>query len=369
MDEAAPLSTAQSPTAALDFRSDVLSGPTDAMWDAMRSVERGWATFGDDRTVVALEARGAAVLGKEAALLVPTCSMANLVALLTLAERGTQVVVENTAHVITSEAYGLVALAGVFPRLLPGQYGRLAPADVAHAIEAAEARHLPRTSLVWLENTHTNAGGEAMDAAQTAALAEVAHRSGAAVYLDGARLPNAAAALGLPLAELAAPADAVAISLNKGLGAPFGALLAGSGQIVERARGALKQLGGASLHNAGLLAAAGILALSDAALARVTDDNGAAARLAARLAAVPGLTVLPARIRTNIVLADTSSSGRSAAEVLAALERAGVRAFPAGPRRVRFVTHRLTGPAEVERAACAVEQALADLSNLVYAKG
>ncbi len=201
----------------IDLRSDVLAPPTDDMWAAMRSAELGWATFGEDRSVRTLEALAAELLGKEAGLFVPTCGAANLVALLTLAERGTQVVLESTAHIVTSEADGLAAVAGLRARTLPGRAGCLDPDDVALAIEGDRKR--VRTTLVCLENTHTNAGGTVLTPDATVAVATVAHRFGAAVHLDGARLFNAAVALGVPARRLKVAAIAVSAAFTSACGA------------------------------------------------------------------------------------------------------------------------------------------------------
>lgn len=271
------------------------------MWEAMRAAELGWATYGEDESVNELERRGADLLGKEAAVLVPTCSMANLVALKAITEPGARVLIDPDAHILVNEGDWLIGLT----RLQIGE-----PADV-----------------VCIENTHTRRGGTVLTAAQTAELAARAPRS----HLDGARLANAAVALGVPLAELAAPVDTVALSLNKGLSAPMGTLLAGTEATIAAARGHLKTLGGATVHKAGIYAAAGLLALDS--IPRLAEDHRRARELARLIGA--------AEPQTNIVYADVD---------VERLRRRGVLAMEfAG--RARFVTHRLIDDEAIARAA------------------
>jgi threonine aldolase len=285
----------------IDLRSDICAAPTDAMWDAMRTADIGWATYGEDENVNELERRGAELLGKEAAVLVPTCSLANLAALLAQTEPGDRVLVDADMHIRTSEGDWLTEVA----RLEVGE-----PAAV-----------------VCIENTHTRRGGTVLTAGQTAGLAARAPRS----HLDGARLANAAVALGVSLAELAAPVDTVAFSLNKGLCAPMGALLAGDADTIARARVHLKRLGGATVHKAGIYAAAGLLALD--MVDRLADDHRRARELA-RLIGAP-------EPETNIVYHDVDVDR---------LRERGVLAMELGGR-TRFVTHRLISDADIEVVA------------------
>ncbi|MCS7008226.1 MAG: threonine aldolase family protein, partial [Gaiellaceae bacterium] len=239
----------------IDLRSDLLSLPTEEMWEAMRSAQLGWATYGEDASVDLLLERAADLLGQETALWVPTGGMANLVALLALAERGQRIVVEAAAHVLTSEGMAISEVAGLEPIPVWAPDGRPDPERVEEALTEEEA------AVLVLENTHTRAGGTVLSVERTQELVATARRHGARVHLDGARLPNAAAALGVELRELAADVDSVAISLNKGLSAPFGSVLAGSGELIARARTRLHQLGGATVHRAGIAAAAALLGL------------------------------------------------------------------------------------------------------------
>jgi threonine aldolase len=337
----------------IDLRSDLCAVPTDEMWDAMRAARLGWATYGEDESVERLLEVAAALLGKEAALWAPTCGMANLVALLTLAERGSAVVLEASSHVLTSEAMGIVSIAGLEPWSLWAPDGRLEPAAVEELVRTHGA------SLLVLENTHTRAGGTVLSPELTAELAAAARRHGARVHLDGARLANAAVALDVTLHELAAPADTVALSLNKGLCAPMGTILAASAELIVQARGNLQRLGGATVHKAGIAAAAGLVAL-DSMIDRLGDDHRRAGELAQLLARIPGLQLRPAQVETNIVLVDTSGTGRMSDELLAALAEHGVLAMERDTSRLRFVTHRLIGDAEVARAAERVAAAIGE---------
>ena len=340
----------------IDLRSDVVTPPTDEMWEAMRRARPGLALGGDDPLVRELVALGASLLGKETGLFVPTCSMANLLALAATAEPGDQVIFESTAHMVWSEGWSIAHPAGVFPRLLDGIRGIPDPAALEEAIGTPRFGRMPRTALVCLENSHNNAGGTVATPEQTASVAEIAHRYGAALHLDGARLFNAAASLGVAVERLAAPADTVSVSLNKGLSAPEGALLCGPSVVIDRARRWAHRLGAASIHKAGIAAAAGIVALTTM-VGRLKDDNRRAARLAARLVCVPGLFVDLATVQTNIVNVELRA-GAADALVARAAER-GVLALARSAHHVRFVTHRLIEDADVESAGSIVARAAA----------
>ena len=331
----------------IDLRSDLMSVPTDAMWEAMRTAELGWATVGEDRSVNELCARVAELLGKPAGLWVPTCGMGNMVAMLTFCLPGDRVVVEAASHVMTSEAMGMEEIARLEPRSLWAHDGRMDPMAVAELVKSEGA------ALLMLENTHTRAGGTTLSVALTQALAAAAKKYRARVHLDGARLVNASVALGVPLADLAAPANSVVFSLNKSLAAPMGAVLAGSEQVVDRARLMLQRLGGASVHRAGIPAAAALVAL-DTMLDRVGDDHRRASALGRLLADIPGLMLQPETVETNIVLVDVTETGIDPPRLVELLEAAGLRVLDRDTSRIRLVTHRLIGDDEVERAAAIV---------------
>jgi len=313
----------------IDLRSDFCAPPTEAMWEAMRAAKLGWADGGDDESVNELEQRGAELLGKQAAVLVPTCTMANLAALLTHCVQGQSVVLEREAHVITSEAGGISELAGLVPFLVDGEAGRLDPGETDRAFRRSGA------ALLCLENTHTRAGGTVTDVERTEALAAAARRYGARVHLDGARLPNAAVALCVPLAELAGPVDTVALSLNKGLCAPFGALLAGDASTIEAARLHTRRLGGGTIHKLGLAAAAGLVALG--LVDRLAEDHRRARDLAGLLGLAPP--------ETNIVLTELP------VDEIPVLRERGVLAMAPDGVRVRLVTHAGLDDADIARAA------------------
>ena len=331
----------------IDLRSDLCAVPTDAMWEAMRKAELGWPRFGEDASLNTLCARGAALLGKPAATWVPTCGMANLAALLTLCEPGDRVVLESASHVLSSEGMGITGIARLEPRPVHAPDGRPDAGAVEDEIATSGA------TLLVLENTHTRAGGTVLTVGLTERLVESARRHDCSVHVDGARLANAAVALDVPLAELARPADSVALSLNKGLSAPFGALLAGGETVVERASTILHRLGGATMHRAGIAAAAGVVAL-DTMIERLADDHRRARDLATRLTGIDGLAVRNDPVETNIVLVDVRGTGKQAGELVESLDAAGVRAMSFDAGTMRFVTHRLIGDAEVEDAAAVV---------------
>ena len=333
----------------IDLRSDLCSLPTDEMWAAMREAELGWATIGEDASVNALCERAATLLGKDAATWVPTCGMANLVAMLTFCTPGDRVVLEAASHVLTSEAMGIMEIARLEPCSLWARDGRMDPTAVAALVKSQNA------ALLILENTHTRAGGTTLSVGLTQALAAAAKRHHCRVHLDGARLVNASVALGVPLADLAAPANSVVLSLNKGLSAPLGAVLAGSEQVVERARLMLQRIGGASVHRAGIAAAAGLVAL-ESMVERVADDHRRARDLGRLLAAIPGVRLEPEVIETNIVLADVAETGIVPADLVALLEAEGLRVMERDTSRVRLVTHRLIGDEEIERAAAVIAE-------------
>jgi threonine aldolase len=309
----------------IDLRSDFCARPTDEMWEAMRA--------GDEESVAKLELTVGFELGKEAAVFCPTCTAANIAALLALGERGRTAIVEANAHVYVAEGAGISELAGLLPLPVAAVDGRLS----ADEIEAAVVTR--RAGIVCLENTHTRAGGTVLDVAATAAVADAAHKHGARVHLDGARLVNAAAALAVDVAELAGPVDTVAVSLNKGLCAPYGAVLAGDAKTIATAREHLHRLGSGTVHKAGFFAAAGLIAWEQMR-GRLLDDHRRARQLAA-------LLELP-EPETNIVMTELPASA------LPDLAARGVLAFAPGGGNVRLVTHRGISDADVERSAEAV---------------
>ncbi len=327
------------------------------MREAMARAAVGDDVYGEDPTVNELEALAAEMTGKEAGLFVPSGTMGNLAAVLTHCGRGDEAIVGSLSHTFLYEAGGISALGGVHSRQVPNQPdGTLALEDIRAAIRSEDV-HFPPSRLLVLENTHNRCGGVALTAEYTRAAADLAHAAGLAVHLDGARLFNAAAALGVSAAELAAPADSVTFCLSKGLCAPVGSVLCGSRAFIRRARRIRKQLGG-GMRQAGVLAAAGLVALREMA-PRLAQDHQRARRLAAGLAALPGVRLDPGTPHTNMVyLSLDESLPLDAAALAARLRQEGVLVGVVGARRFRMVTHYWIDDDAVEQAAARFAAAL-----------
>lgn len=304
----------------------------------MRTAELGWASAGEDATLLELEATAAELAGKEAALYVLTGGMANLVALMTHTTRGDQVVMEASSHLLWCEEQGLAYICGLVPRTVEGERGQMRADDVAFAINDALYRHRPHTSLVCLENTD-NTYGEAVTASYVRDIAAVAHELGAATHLDGARVLSACVELDVELHDMLAGVDTAMISLNKGLSAPGGALLVGTSDFIAKARLNVRRLGGSSFHQCGIHAAAGLVALREMP-PQLADDNRRAAALADALSRVEGLTIDRGAGATNMVIVLPDPAVISAAGLVGGLEALGVRAYLSREHSVRFVTHR-----------------------------
>ena len=340
-----------SPDGRVDLRSDTVTTPTPAMRRAMADAEVGDDVYGEDPTVNRLEELAAALVGKEAAVYVPSGTMGNQIALRLLARRGTEVLCPARAHIRQYEAAAAAGNAGVQLRPLDDRGGVYGPAAIDMAAEGT-AHHLPPLSLVALENTHMPAGGVPWAPAQVEAVVAAARRHGLPVHCDGARLFNAAVALGVDAAELAAPVDTVMFCLSKGLAAPVGSLLAGSVDLIAAARLERARLGG-GMRQAGIIAAAGIVALTEM-VARLADDHARARRLGEVLAErFPGSVDL-ASVQTNIVCAAAPALPASFLDDLAAQ---GVRAGTIDQTTVRFVTHKDIDDADLDRAVAAIVKA------------
>ena len=316
---------------------DTSTEPTPAMIEAMAHAELGDDVYHSDPTVNELERVGAALLGHEDAIFMPSGTMSNLSAVLAGAERGTEVIAEADSHIVYYEAGGMAAVGGVMPRTIPTDDGVLTAERVAPFLRKPD-HHYPPTAMVCVENTHNRAGGTVTDVATMAGLRAVCDEHGLHLHVDGARIFNAAVALGVEVAELSGSADSVSVCLSKGLSAPVGGLLAGSEEFVARARRARKMLGGA-MRQAGVVAAAGIVALQTG-IGRLAEDHLRARRIAEGLQQVVGLRVLTPSPVTNFVLVDVAPSGRTADDVVADLRRHGVNASSRPPTIIRFVTHR-----------------------------
>ena len=323
----------------VDLRSDTVTHPTEAMRRAMADAEVGDDVLGEDPTVNHLEQMTAEMLGKEAALFTASGTMSNLIASLTHCSRGDEVVMGSEAHMFWNEVGGAATLAGVQTRLVPNDdQGRLDPAEVAAAIRPKGNLHYPSTSLVCLENTHNRCNGGVLTEEDTKAVADVAHASGVAVHLDGARIFNAAVCLETPAAELVKDVDDVSFCLSKGLSAPAGSLICGTQDFVDRARKWRKMVGG-GMRQAGVLAAAGVVAL-ETMVDRLAEDHAHAHRLADGLAEIPGLKLDPQLYKTNIVFVEVDPGLGSVQEFMGRLAQEGVKVSYPGDRRFRMVTHR-----------------------------
>lgn len=322
----------------LDFRSDTLTQPTDAMRRAMAEATVGDDVYGEDPTVKLLEERAAKMLGKEAGLFVPTGTMGNQLAVWVHSGRRGQMVCEENCHIALYEGGGAALLSNVLLRTVHSADGTFTPDDMARFF-GPDDPHFAPTRLVAIENTHNYSGGLVWNTKQTKAIADATHERGAALHLDGARLFNAAHATGASAKALAAGADSVMFCVSKGLSAPVGSLLVGDAAFIHEAHAARKILGG-GMRQAGHLAAAGLVAL-DKMVDRLADDHANAKALAKGLAGLPGLQVDLKRTQTNMVLADVGATGHSSAEFIAAAKQAGILCLgrDAGPM-VRFVTHR-----------------------------
>jgi threonine aldolase len=339
------------PTKMIDLRSDTVTKPTEAMLDAMHS-----ATFGDDSrdgdpTVQRLEALGAEKTGKEAGLFVPSGTMSNLVSMLAHADRGGELVAEATSHILNSELGGVSTLAGMYYRGLRGERGAM---DLDELSANTRARLTPTkqgTSVVWVETSHNAAGGAVLPLAHMAEVCKIAQGCGVPVHIDGARVFNAAAALGVDAKEVCRHGDTVSFCVSKGLSAPVGSLICGSHDFIERARGFRRMVGG-NMRQAGPMAAAGIIALENM-VARLPEDHRTAKRLAAGLHKIDPRLADPALVETNLVRVALRASGRKAADWSAALKQRGIAVSPCAAWDLRFVTHRHIGDAEVDQAISA----------------
>jgi threonine aldolase len=341
----------------IDLRSDTVTQPTSAMRRAMAQAEVGDDVYGEDPTINRLQEMGAARMGKEAGLFVPSGTMGNLIAILTHCGRGDEVILGTKAHTFLFEAGGISALGGVHSCQIPNQPdGTLALEDIQQAIRPDDV-HDPITRLIALENTHNRCGGVALTAEYTRAVGKLALQHRLRVHLDGARIFNAAAVLGVPASELAAPADSVTFCLSKGLCAPVGSVLCGSKIFIHQALRIRKQLGG-GMRQAGVLAAAGIVAL-ETMVDRLADDHRRAKTLAKGLSSVSGITLDPGSPYTNMIfLCVAEASPLSPDRLVELLAERGIKIGRVGERRFRLVTHYWIDDAAVDRIVSTFEEIL-----------
>ena len=319
----------------IDLRSDTVTKPTPEMREAMYRAEVGDDVYGEDPTITELEALGARMTGKEAGLFVTSGTMGNQVAVMTHTRRGDEIICDAEAHIFYSEVAGLAVLSGVQARTIPAVKGILSAETIEAAIRTEDI-HQPSTSLICLEDTHNRAGGTCYPLDTLAAIRKVADRRKIPVHIDGARLFNAAVALGVPVDKITQYADTVQFCLSKGLCAPVGTIITGRSDFIAKARKYRKMLGG-GMRQAGILAAAGIVGLTSM-VDRLSEDHENARQLAEELASA-GFSIDLSTVQTNIVMVDVSRMGVKAADFAAKLKKAGVLASVFGEYRIRMVTH------------------------------
>jgi threonine aldolase len=344
----------------IDLRSDTVTLPTPEMREAIARAELGDDVYGEDPTVNQLEEMAAALMGKEAALLVVSGTMANLVATLVSCPRGTKAIVGALSHTYLYEAGGASAFGGVM--LTPisnSEDGRLDLAELDRELESPRDVHLAEPAMVALENTHNRCSGAPVELSHMAEVAELAHRRSLALHLDGARIFNAALALETTAREIASCCDSVSFCLSKGLACPVGSLLCGKAAFIDRARRMRKALGG-GMRQAGIIAAAGIVALNTM-VERLAGDHQNAHALAQGLALIAGLHVRPAARRTNMVFFDVEGDAATARRVAVALEERGVMVGGREPASFRAVTHYGITRADVDRAVAAAAEAAGEV--------
>jgi threonine aldolase len=320
---------------------------------AMAEAEVGDDVFIEDPTINRLQQRAAEIFRREAALFVPSGTMGNLTCIVAHTRPGQEVICEEAGHIYNYEMASMSAVAGVLPRVIQGDDGIVSWETVSKAIRP-KIYYRPQTALVSLENTHNMAGGTVYPTALAHEICDKAHEAGIAVHLDGARIFNAATYLRENVADMTAKFDSIQFCLSKGLGAPVGSMIVGTRDFIERGRSIRKMLGG-GMRQAGVLAAAGLVALENGPK-RLEVDHENARLLARQLASVRGIGLNPEKVQTNIVIFDVKSSGRSSADVLKQLAERGVLAVPVDNYKIRMVTHLDVSRNDCERAASIVKE-------------
>ncbi|MEZ4711908.1 MAG: low-specificity L-threonine aldolase [Caldilineaceae bacterium] len=360
------MTTNSNSIAPIDLRSDTVTKPTPAMRQAMFEAEVGDDVYGEDPTVNRLEAMVAELLGKEAALYVSSGTQGNLVSVLAHCGRGDEIVLGDKAHIFRSEQAGAAALGGISFHTVPNQPdGTLDLAQAAQAIRA-DNEHFPITSLLCLENTQNSCGGRALPVAYMDAAGDLAHAHGIKLHVDGARLWNAAVALNVSPKRLLQNADSVSVCLSKGLSAPVGSVVAGSAEFIRKAR-RMRKVAGGGMRQAGMIASAGIVAVSDM-IERLADDHANAKVLAQGLSALDGIQVNADEIETNIVYFDLVRDDITPAQLSNALKERGVLLNPSGGARMRAVTHHPLTESDMHTTLDAFKDALANASSIANGK-
>ncbi|MFP4170726.1 MAG: threonine aldolase family protein [Methanomassiliicoccales archaeon] len=339
----------------IDLRSDTVTLPTDEMMDSIARARLGDDVSREDPTVNELEDLAARTFGTEGALLFPSGTQSNLTALMAHCDPGEEVIMEAESHVYYYEVGGMSAIAGLIPRLVEGRRGVYTP-DQVREVYRGDDLHFPRSSLLEIENTHNRAGGTVWTVDQVAAVADEARRRGMKVHMDGARVFNAAVALGAKVSDFARQVDSVSFCLSKSLSAPVGSLLVGSEEFIERCRKVRKMLGG-GMRQAGIIAAPGLVAIRDM-VDRLADDHRNARLLAEGIQGMGLGHVDLESVQTNIVVMHTDDLEMDAHQFSFRAAEQGVLVSVFGPRRVRFVTHRGIGREDIEEALSRLEALL-----------
>ena len=321
----------------IDLRSDTVTLPSDEMREAACDAELGDDVFGEDPTVNRLQQIAAKLVGKEAALLVSSGTMGNLVCMLAHCRRGEEVILGDRSHMFLNECGSIATVGGIHPHTITNRPdGTMRIEDIRAAIRG-DNDHWPRTRAICLENTHNRCYGAALTPEYMESVAELARSRGLTVHLDGARIFNAVVALGVDVKEFTRHVDSLSFCLSKGLAAPVGSVVCGTKDFIAEARRNRKVLGG-GMRQAGIIAAPGIVAL-DKMISRLADDHLNARRLAEGIASIPGLSIDPLLVKTNIVYFDVTNDKISVDQIKAGLEKKGIMALPTGPARFRMVTH------------------------------
>ena len=339
----------------IDLRSDTVTKPSPEMRRAMAEAEVGDDVFMEDPTVNRLQERAAQIFGREAALFVPSGSMGNLTCIIAHTRPGQEVICEGKGHIYNYEMAAMSAVAGTLPRVVSAEDGIMTWEQIARVIRP-KVYSRSQTALVSLENTHNMAGGTVYPTQLMHEICDRAHDAGIAVHLDGARIFNAATYLGEGVAEMTKKFDSIQFCLSKGLGAPVGSVIVGSKAFIERCRSIRKMLGG-GMRQAGVIAAAGLIALEKGPK-RLHIDHENARFLAERLAEIPGIRINPAKVQTNIVIYDIQQTGLSSADFLAELARRKVLGVPVDAEKIRMVTHLDVDRKNVEEAVETIREML-----------
>lgn len=341
----------------IDFRSDTVTWPTVAMRKAMAEAQVGDDVYEEDPTVIRLEQLSASRMGKEAGLFVPSGTMGNLVAILSHCGRGDEVILGDVSHSFIYEAGGMSALGGVFPHTLPNLPDGRLDLDAIRGAIRPENVHFPKTRLIILENTHNRCGGAVLGATYIQQVAAIAHQAGFSLHIDGARIFNAAVALDIDAKTLVEPADSITFCLSKALCAPVGSVLCGTAEFITRARKIRKQAGG-GMRQAGILAAAGIIAIEEM-VNYLKEDHRRAREIAKGISRIPGLSLVMGIPPTNMVYIGLNEAVRlNATDIASAIEKQGIRVGVIGQRQFRLVTHYWIDDEAVEKVIAAFRIAM-----------